>query len=37
MDQIVKKNAFIVGLIGAVANLALVIYIWQIQAFSSVA
>lgn len=36
LDQIVKKNAFIIGLIGAVANLALVIYIWQIQAFSSV-
>ncbi|GAK94878.1 hypothetical protein JCM19298_1708 [Nonlabens ulvanivorans] len=36
LDQIVKKNSFIIGVIGAIANLALVVYIWQNQAFSSV-
>ncbi len=36
MDQIVKKNSFSVGVIGAIANLALVIYIWKTQAFTDV-
>lgn len=36
MDQIVKKNSFIVGALGAVLNLLLIIYIWQTQAFDSV-
>lgn len=36
MDQIVKKNAFTIGVIGAIANLTLVVYIWQTQAFASV-
>lgn len=36
MDQIVKKNSFLIGVIGAIANLGLVVYIWQAQAFTSI-
>ncbi|MGJ8685108.1 MAG: DUF4199 domain-containing protein [Nonlabens sp.] len=36
MDQIVKKNSFIVGLIGALFNLALVIYVWKTEAYADV-
>lgn len=36
MDQIIKKNASIVGLIGAVLYSALIIYIWKSQAWANI-
>ena len=35
MDQIVKKNALILGLIGAAITVALYLYIWQSQDFQN--
>ncbi|SCX97289.1 Protein of unknown function [Nonlabens sp. Hel1_33_55] len=37
MDQIVKKNAAVLGLIGAIITATLYIYIWQTQDFQNMA
>lgn len=36
MDQIVKKKSFTIGLIGALFNLALVVYVWQTENYANV-